>query len=140
MARNLKHARVFYMKMNSNLWLKGIRVLKTLPILVVRTSFSPIKNLANPSCVDLILTNFSKSFQNTTALCTGLSVFHKVIITVHTGTFAKAKPKIINYRCYKNFNNESFRLELKEKLLNCENYEEFESTYMSLLSEHAPIK
>ena len=63
-----------------------------------------------------------------------------MIITVHKCTFAKAKPKIIHYRCYKNFNNDSFRLELKEKMSNCENYEEFENTYMSVLSKHAPIK
>ena len=98
------------------------------------------KNLANPSCVDLFLTNFSTSFQNTMVVCTDLSDFHKMIITVHKCTFPKAKPKIIHYRCYKNFNNESFRLELKEKMSICEDYEEFENTYMSILSKHAPIK
>ena len=83
------------------------------------------KNLLNPSCVDIFLTNFSNSFQNTRALCTGLWDFHKMIITVHKCPFAKAKPKIIHYRCDKNFNNDSFRLELKEKMSNCENYEKF---------------
>ena len=69
------------------------------------------------------------------------SDFHKMIITVHKCTFAKAKPKIIHYRCYKTyFNNDSFRLEFKEKISNCEIYEEFENTYMSDLSKHAPIK
>ena len=38
------------------------------------------KNLANPICVDLFLTNFSTSFQNTMVVCTGLSDFHKMII------------------------------------------------------------
>ena len=73
-------------------------------------------------------------------VCTGLSDFHKMIITVHKCTFPKAKAKIIHYRCYKNFNDESFRLELKEKMSICEDYEEFENTYMSVLSKHAPTK
>ena len=63
-----------------------------------------------------------------------------MIITVHKCTFAKAKPNIIHYRCYKKYNNDSFRLELKEKMSNCEIYEEFENTYMSVLSKHTPIK
>ena len=40
------------------------------------------KNHDNPSCIDLILTNKQKSFQNTTILETGLSDFHKMTCTV----------------------------------------------------------
>ena len=39
----------------------------------------------------------------TLTLSTGLSDFHKMIVTVMKTTFPKAKPKIIQYRDYKNF-------------------------------------
>ena len=40
------------------------------------------KNADNPSCIDLFVTNGHKSFMKTTAVSTGLSDFHKMIITV----------------------------------------------------------
>ena len=40
------------------------------------------KNPENPRSIDLFLTNFSNCFQNTSAICTGLSDFHKMIVTV----------------------------------------------------------
>ena len=40
------------------------------------------KNPENPSCIDLILTNCSRSFQNTGVFETGLSDFHKLTFTV----------------------------------------------------------
>ena len=61
------------------------------------------KNPENPQCIDLFLTNFPGSFQKTTSVCTGLSDFHKMIVTVQKYTLVKAKPKVIQYRCYKNF-------------------------------------
>ena len=36
------------------------------------------KNPENPSCIDLILTNSCRSFQNTNVFETGLSNFHKM--------------------------------------------------------------
>ena len=40
------------------------------------------KSLSNPSCIDLVITNSSSSFQNTKAISTGLSNFNKMVITV----------------------------------------------------------
>ena len=40
------------------------------------------KNPQNPSCIDLILTNRHNCFQNSIAIETGLSDFHKMTITV----------------------------------------------------------
>ena len=40
------------------------------------------KNPNNPSCIDLILTNKAKSFQNSNVYETGLSEFHKLTVTV----------------------------------------------------------
>ena len=50
-----------------------------------------------PKCYDLILTNCKKSFQNTTAVTTGLSDFHKMTLTVLKTEFVKADPIQINY-------------------------------------------
>ena len=40
------------------------------------------KSLSNSSCIDLFLTNFPRSFQNTDTVSTGLSDFHKMVVTV----------------------------------------------------------
>ena len=55
------------------------------------------KSFENPSCIDLFLTNTAASFQNTTTITTGLSDFHKMVVTVMKTTFSKAQPKIIYY-------------------------------------------
>ena len=40
------------------------------------------KNLDKPTCIDLILTNRTWSFQNSCVIDTGLSDFHEMIVTV----------------------------------------------------------
>ena len=40
------------------------------------------KNVENPSCVDLFITNSYRSFQHTQVFSTGLSDFHKMAVTV----------------------------------------------------------
>ena len=40
------------------------------------------RNPSNPSCIDLIITNRSKSFQNSLDTETGLPYFYKMCITV----------------------------------------------------------
>ena len=67
------------------------------------------KNPDHPSCIDLILTNKSRSFQNTSVIETGLSDFHKLTVTVMKSKFQKQSPKILNYRNYKYFDNDLFR-------------------------------
>ena len=70
------------------------------------------KNPEKPSCIDLILANFPRSFQNSCAIETELSDFHKLVLTVMKTTYKKSQPKIINCRSYKYFSNESFIEEL----------------------------
>ena len=41
------------------------------------------KKPEKPSCIDLFLTNSPKSFQNTQTIETGLSDFHKLVVTCH---------------------------------------------------------
>ena len=100
------------------------------------------KNIDNPSCIDLFLTNTQPSFQNTTTVETGLSDFHKMAVTVLKTTFPKAQPKIIYYRDYKNFDLSKFRIELREELKNSEavGYFHFEVTFLKILEKHAPMK
>ena len=63
------------------------------------------KNPIHPSCIDLILTNKYRSFQNSTIIETGLSDFHKLTVSVMKINFQKQVPKILYYRNYNYFNN-----------------------------------
>ena len=74
------------------------------------------KNPNNPSCIDLLLTNFLKYFQNSSVIETGLSDFHKMVVTVMKTNFRKLEPKIINYRNYRYFSNDRFREKVTSEL------------------------
>ena len=69
------------------------------------------RSVDNPSCIDLILTNHPKCFQNSGVYETGISDFHKLIFTVLKTYFHKAKLRIIKYRDNKYFDNNNFRYE-----------------------------
>ena len=57
-------------------------------------------------------------FQNTVAVETGISDFHKMVVTVLKVFYTKQKQKIIQYRKYGNFNNDLFQEELNNELVN----------------------
>ena len=71
------------------------------------------ESVNNPSCVDLFLANSYRSFQNSTAVCTGLSYFHKMTVTVLKTTFHQAKPKEILYRDYRDFDEDNLKRALR---------------------------
>ena len=100
------------------------------------------KSIDNPSCIDLFLTNTPMSFQNTVTVTTGLSDFHKLVVTVMKATFPKAKPKIIYYRDYKKFNLQDFRRELRNEIRTTVvlGYAHFEYIFLKILEKHAPTK
>ena len=102
------------------------------------------KNPDNPSCIDLILTNCSRSFQNSDVKKTGLSDFHKLVVTVMKTIFKKSNPKIITYRSYKSFSNDRFKEALQQiecNENNCDSrFGNFISSYNRILDEHAPQK
>ena len=101
-----------------------------------------MKNIENPSCIDLIITNSAHSFQDTNVIFTGLSDFHKMVFSVLKTTFRKNKAREIIYRDYSNFDSEILKKELKESLDEkkiCE-YKIFEEIFLQLLSLHAPTK
>ena len=70
------------------------------------------QNPGKPSCIDLLLTNFPKSFLKSQTLETGLSSFHKLTLTVLKIHYEKQKPLVVTYIDYKNFSNQTFRAEL----------------------------
>ena len=76
------------------------------------------KNPNNPLCVDLIITNKQKSFQNSCTFKVGLSDFYKMTRTALKSYFAKQKTRVVNYGNYKFFNNTLFRDQVLNKLSN----------------------
>ena len=102
--------------------------------------------LRKPSYVDLILTNKSRSFQNFCTFETGLSDFHKMTLTVLKSSFAKQKPRILNYRNYKFFNNTLFRDQVLNKLINLnlqisdKGLKHFKETCLSVVNTIAPLR
>ena len=49
------------------------------------------KNSENPSCIDFILSNRPKSFFKTNTVFTGLSDFHKLVLSVFKKNISKIK-------------------------------------------------
>ena len=70
------------------------------------------KNPERPTCVDLILTDSSRNFQDTCTVETGLSDFHKLVVDVLKLYFPKQKPNIQTFQDYKKFQIDLLRSEL----------------------------
>ena len=105
------------------------------------------KIMDNPRCIDLFPANSYRKSQNTTTVCTGLSDFHKMTITVIKSRFQKAKPKEVLYRDDMNFVEKDFKSELRTQLEHAEikeyeikEYETFESILLTIFNKHAPCK
>ena len=102
------------------------------------------KSSKTPSCIDLILTNRPKNFQNSTVIETGLSDFHLLTVTVLKTTFRKRPPKIVKYRDYKKYSYWHFHHNLNvafagidlSKIPN----DEYFSLLMEIFNKHAPLK
>ena len=105
------------------------------------TSF---KSLINPSCIDLLLTNNKSLFNTSSVILTGLSDFHKMVVTVMEINFSKSKPREIRDRNYKTFDHISFKKELlrecNENVKINQNYSLFQEIFLKVLNRHAPEK
>ena len=55
-----------------------------------------LKNPKNPSCIDLMLTNKQERFLKAKTVETGLSDFHKMVVSVFKTSFQEQKPKMNN--------------------------------------------
>ncbi|XP_057310091.1 uncharacterized protein LOC130648087 [Hydractinia symbiolongicarpus] len=100
------------------------------------------KSLQNPSCVDHIWVSDSKRFHYTSILENDLSDYHDIVVTFLNVEIPKKDPKIINYRCYRLFNDEHFKHDLESLIAsnNDLNYNDFDEQFSQLVSKHAPIK
>ena len=92
----------------------------------------------------MLLTNKPLSFQTTTVIETGLSDFHKMIVTVMKMHFPKMKHRVIRYRKYKTFNNDAFvnnlqkELTNQKKVLDKKGLEAFSEICTYVLDKHTP--
>ena len=102
------------------------------------------KNPENPSSIDLILTNSPHSFQCSSVVETGLSVFHKMIVTVMKTTFQRIPAKIRNYRDYRHFDinifRESILYELAKESVSNTDLNKFIEICLKTLNNYAPSK
>ena len=87
------------------------------------------KNSLKPSCINLSLTNCSRSFQDTQVIETGPSDFHKMNITILKMFFSSANRSM----------RPSFSEIIKSDLNNIE-YDTFQEITVSLLNVYAPLK
>ena len=130
----------------------------TEPTDTVLSSFCEIHNLKNfikdktclkspnkPSCIDLIITNRPKNFQNSMVIETGLSDLNKMCITVMKMNYSKHKFSIIHYRKFKGFNNDALIKDLQvllSKPFNEETipFQAIRESVSATLEKHAPSK
>ena len=70
------------------------------------------KNPEKLSCIDLFVTDSSRSFQNTQTIETGLSELNKLVVTISKMYLPNNQAKVITYRDYKSFDNSRFSEEL----------------------------
>ena len=97
---------------------------------------------ANPTCIDLILTNKKSLFKNSNVLEVGISDHHSFITTALRTQLIKGNAKMKMYRDYKTFNIDFFKRDLRESLENHTSYDYscFQNIFIALLNKHAPIK
>ena len=95
-----------------------------------------------PSCIDLILTNKSRTFHSSHIIETGISDFHKMTVSVMKVHFKKQKSNIIYYRDY--FSNDRFRAdflnELTKSHVPISRLDVFTGTALQILGKHATMK
>ena len=96
---------------------------------------------ATGTILDIMLTNKMRSFQKTSNVTTGISDYHKLIVTCPKAHFKKLPPKKIVYRDYKNFNKNFDQNLIQRKFYSQKNsYDLFTETFKSVVDHHAPQK
>ena len=105
-----------------------------------------LQNPNSTTYIDLILTNLPRSFQSTYVIETGLSDFHLMTLTVMRKFFKRIRSRIINYRCFKQLSNETFREILTKNLSserlvhNDKELQRFCKVCIETVNDFAPIK
>ena len=127
--------------------------LDTFALSPLNTDPTCFNNSRNPSCIDLLLTNFKPSFMKTNVFETDIFDHHKMISTIMKLYFTGQSPKTKYYRDYRKFDIDYFSSELSRRLNSVfcsfkENveYEElnylsrFHRVFLNLLNIQAPLK
>ena len=96
------------------------------------------KNPNNPSCIDHILTNSQKRFYKTEIVFTGLSDFHKLVLSVFKLHFSKAQANETLYRNFRDFKEDNFNRDRQAESV--EEYAPYEKIFFNVLNKHAPFK
>ena len=91
----------------------------------------------NSSCIDLILTNSTCSFQGSCMVKKGLSHFHRMVITIMKTTFQGLLPKLRTYRNCNKFYNHKFQETLVKELSSTNTWNNDISNF---IEKHAPLK
>ena len=96
----------------------------------------------NGRCIDLIMTNSNNSCICSITFETGFSDFHHLVYTILKTTYNRLPPKVISYRCYRNFSESQFRegLAHKKYINSPKSYAEFENQYVTLLNSFVTRK
>ena len=100
------------------------------------------------SLIDLILTNRKNCFKHSHAFETGLSDYHKLVTTCFKNTYEKLQPIKIQYRSYKDFQEDAFLSDLQaapfDHVLDLPNsemaYNKFKSLFDKVVEKHVPLK
>ena len=101
------------------------------------------KNIDNHSCIDLLLTNSTNSFESTCTIETGLSDFHKLVVMVINKKHEQIPPKLYSTGITK-FDYAIFNNNLKKQTENL-NFSDIDlatirKTFMEFLDKFAPLK
>ena len=101
------------------------------------------KNPSKPSCIDLIITDRPKSFQNSVTVETGLSDFHKMMLAIMK-IFYKKQKTYCDVRTFKHFSNEAFNVKNSIIQMTSERndleFDRFKTALDKAIQRHAPIK
>ena len=101
-----------------------------------------VLKVSNPNCIDLFLTNNALSFQSTQTVSTGLSDFHKLVLTVLKTSIVENKPREIKYRNNKYFDSRKFNRDLKEEFSReyVDSCSKFDEIFLKVLNRHSSLK
>ena len=101
-------------------------------------NFTCYKNPNKPTCIDLMLTNKPRFFNNSSVVETGPSNFLKMTLVVMRACFVKQTPKVVYYRDYKKFSNDLFRNDILQAQALTDTKENVQTTIVNIFNEHAP--
>ena len=101
------------------------------------------KSPTNPSCVDHIWVSHKSRYVSSRTFETGLSDFHKLVLTSLKASVPKHSPRVMMYRNFKKLNEHAFRADLKQAVDSSKgsgDFQKFESSLKELVDKHLPIK